>query len=264
MSLAKGLDPEEEPEELGTSTKGKRGELIVIGELLRRGFQVYLPVVDSGIDCVVDIGGGSYKEVQIKYRENTPVFSARAFKSRDSFFIVCWLSDRDRNDFWAIPSKVFQELGKPLNVKGRNYVQLQIGKESSANYAKLLPYHYNFVQFLSGATAEVHKEVQKAWKRVEGQHFRQPDYEREILAILSESAVPLSSKLIVEKVKERMGSQFSQADLEGMSRGRIRWESTARFAIYQGLKKKGLIGAKSKNQWVITSKGRDELSSKRE
>ena len=30
-----------EEEELGSSAKGKRGELIVIGELLRHGFEVF-------------------------------------------------------------------------------------------------------------------------------------------------------------------------------------------------------------------------------
>jgi hypothetical protein len=257
------LEPEEKQEELGTGAKGKRGELIVIGELLRRGFQVYLPVVDSGIDCVVNIGGGNYREVQIKYRENTPIFSARAFKPRDNFFFVCWLSDRDRNDFWAIPSRVFDELGKHISVKSRKYVQLMIGRESSPNFSKLSAYHYNFAKLLSGATPEVHERVQRAWKRVEGQHFTQPDYEREILTILSEAGRTLSSVEIVSRVKERMGPRFSQADLESISRGRTRWGSTARFAIYQGLKKKSLIEPKSKNQWTITRKGQDELSQKR-
>jgi hypothetical protein len=37
-----------------TQKTGKRGELTVIGELLKRGFDVYIPVVDTeGIDCIV-------------------------------------------------------------------------------------------------------------------------------------------------------------------------------------------------------------------
>ncbi len=46
----------EEPEDIGTLAKGKQGELIVIGKLLERGLKVYLPMVNSGIDCLVDIG----------------------------------------------------------------------------------------------------------------------------------------------------------------------------------------------------------------
>ena len=37
-----------------TQTTGKEGELRVIGELLKRGFQVYTPLVDiGGIDCII-------------------------------------------------------------------------------------------------------------------------------------------------------------------------------------------------------------------
>lgn len=106
----------------------------------------------------------------------------------------------------------------------------------------------------------MHKEVQKASRRVEGQHFKQPDFEKEILLILSKSTGPLSSLELIGMLKQRMASKFSRADLEIGNRGRTRWENTARFAIYQGLKKRGLIEATTKNQWTITSKGRIELS----
>ncbi len=62
-----------------------------------------------------------------------------------------------------------------------------------------------------------------------------------------------------------MNSRFSDADLEptkgtkGKS-NRSRWEVTARFAIYQGLKKRGLIETRrKKNEWYITPKGREAL-----
>jgi hypothetical protein len=244
-------------DELGTGAKGKRGELIVMGELLRRsGLQVYLPVVDSGVDCVVDIGGGNYREVQIKYRENSPIFAARNFRPRDSFFFVCWLSDRGGDDFWVIPSRVFHELGKPTVARGKERIQLNIGKEGSENYSKLAPFHHTFEKLLQGATTDVQRAVRKASRKVEGEHFVQREYEREILTILTEAELPMSSKQLIDKIKERMGSSFSKADLGTTSRGRTRWESTARFAIYQGLKKRKLIEAKSKNQWVITTQGR--------
>ncbi len=57
----KGLD-----EELGSVTKGKQGELIIIGKILLKGHKVYLPVVDTGIDFLVDVGKGNYKEIQVK------------------------------------------------------------------------------------------------------------------------------------------------------------------------------------------------------
>jgi len=46
-----------------TQRTGKQGEFAVIGELLRQGFDVYLPVIDiHGIDCVIRTPTG-YKEI---------------------------------------------------------------------------------------------------------------------------------------------------------------------------------------------------------
>jgi hypothetical protein len=48
---------------------GKRQEFGAIAELLRRGYDVYLTLVDDqGIDCIIRQGPGSYFDVQIKAR----------------------------------------------------------------------------------------------------------------------------------------------------------------------------------------------------
>lgn len=247
-------------DEADTGAKGKQGELLVIGELLQRGYQVYLPMVDQGIDCLVDIGGGNYKEIQIKYREDESIFNARKFVPRDSFYIACYLNSRHGREIWIIPSKVFQAKGKVVQVRGRDYIQLRIGKEGSPSYNELAEYK-NFGVLLQGASKEVRKFVSQVSKRVEGPHFKQPEFEKEVLSILSSASRPMSTKEIVSKIEERLGSRFSKADLAMLTRGRVRWEGTARFAIYQGLKKKGLITAPSKNQWVITQKGREVVVS---
>ena len=64
------------------------------------------------VDCVVDIGGGNYREIQIKYRENKAIFPAKFTRPRDNFFIDCWLNDHERDNFWTIPSKIFHKLGR--------------------------------------------------------------------------------------------------------------------------------------------------------
>ncbi len=245
-------------EELDTGAKGKAGELLVIGELLQRGYKVYVPEVDTGIDCLVDVGGGDYKEIQVKYREDEPIFNARKFSPRHNFYIACYLSSRWGRNIWIIPSKVFLARSKPIQVRGKGYLQLRIGREGSQSFNDLAEYQ-NFGALLKGATQETKKAVSKASKRVEGPHLKQPDFEKEVLAILYGATMPMPAKEIVATIKSRMESRFSRADLEMLTKGRIRWEGTARFAIYQGLKRKGLIEAKTKNQWVITPKGRDAL-----
>jgi len=55
-------------ENLESSVKGAIGEYIVIGEFLKLGFDVYLPVVDQGIDCIIRTDNGKFFEIQIKTR----------------------------------------------------------------------------------------------------------------------------------------------------------------------------------------------------
>ena len=248
----------EEEEELGTGAKGKRGELIVIGELLSRGFKVYLPQVDTGIDCIVDVGDGNYREVQIKYREKTPIFTARDFRPRDNFFFICWLVDsRGTTDYWIIPSPVFHHLARESKVNQRDYLQLAIGKEGNETYNQLAQYHHTFGALLEGASHEVKKQVSKASSaRVRGVHLTGKELEYTILSELNGLSKPLEAKGIIERLAATLGRRFEPADLEVDTEGRPRWERNARFMIYQHLKRNGMIEAKSKNQWTITNKGR--------
>src|SRR2546425_12651003 len=106
------------------------GELTVLGELLKRGFQVYQPMVDTGIDCLVDVGDGNYKEIQIKSREDDATFTARKFKSRNRLFMICSVASKRGDFLWVFPSAVFHEnatLSK--DKRGKENFQLRIGFE---------------------------------------------------------------------------------------------------------------------------------------
>jgi len=173
---------------------------------------------------------------------------------RDSLFIVCSLLTK--NELWIIPSKVFYE--KSVSVKGtrdKEYVRLNIGREGSATYEELRTYRDNFVQLTQGATSRVKKELERASRIILEKHLTQSQAELKILQILSNSKSVLSTREIVKFVKEMLERDFTKADLQELSHGRLRWEVTTRFAIYQGLKKKNMIESKGKNQWVITDKG---------
>lgn len=253
------MDRQDEEEELGTTTKGKRGELIVIGELLRRSFEVFTPVVDSGIDCLVKAGEGNYKEIQIKYRENSPIFNVRGLKPRDGFFIICYLKSQYEEHMWVVPSKVFYEKGRPIQVRGREARQLIVGKEGSDVWESLRFYDRNFNALLSGATKDVRNAVHEASQRIKEPHFTQSDFEREILSMLAAETQPLGRKEIVRRLHERLGGRFSDADREELSRGGPRWEKNARWAITT-LNQRRLIEAKARNQWLITAKGREAFA----
>ena len=124
---------------------GKEGELRVIGELLRKGFDVYLPAVDvGGIDCIIKTQKG-YKEIQIKTRSEakTLLFDVKEFTPRENFFIICY-NLKEPDTFWVIPSKVFKENSQYLKKYGR--FRLILGDEDSKMRRKLQFYRNNFFQ----------------------------------------------------------------------------------------------------------------------
>jgi hypothetical protein len=147
-----------------TQTIGKQGELMVIGELLKRGFDVYLPAVDiGGVDCIIKTETG-YKEIQIKTRESAQIllFDVKNFTPRDNFFIICY-NLKEPDTFWVIPSKVFKENSQFLKKYGR--LRLIIGDEDSKMRKKLHIYRNNFFQLKEG-TKEAIKELKPVIKKV--------------------------------------------------------------------------------------------------
>jgi hypothetical protein len=251
--------------DIGTSAQGKRWEFFTFGRLLEKGYSVFIPAVDNeGIDCLVDVGHGRYKEVQVKSSARG-TFIVRNFEARDGYYIVCVLAgphSQQPEEVWVIPSKLFGKLGHSTKDGG---AQLAIGKPLSANYETLREHRDNFDHLLKGASEEVKSAVHQASKRVEGPHLKRADYEREVLELLSsDPAAGMPTRVIITNLEHRMRDRFSKADLEptkgtkGKS-NRKRWEVTARFAIYQGLKKKGLISSDGKSGWIITLKGRASI-----
>jgi hypothetical protein len=149
-----------------TQTTGKEGELRVIGELLRRGFEVYLPLVDiGGIDCVIktDIG---YREIQIKTRESAKIilFQVKKFTPRDDLFIICY-NLKEPDTFWVIPSKVYKNVSRIVNTKRGQAFRLVLGDEDSRMRRKLHIYRNNFFQLREG-TKEAAEELKPVVRKV--------------------------------------------------------------------------------------------------
>jgi hypothetical protein len=91
---------------------GKIGELHVFGELLRRGVNPYVPLVDrEGIDAVIRRRDGTYVELQIKTIATPQYprwFGARISRPRHQLFMVCVSLATDPSETWIIPSHVFK------------------------------------------------------------------------------------------------------------------------------------------------------------
>lgn len=101
---------------------GKRQEYVVVAELLRRGFDVYMTLVDDqGIDCIIRLDENTYVDIQIKARskraKNWNLFAAMVIEPRDNYFFIFYLETNDT--FWVMPSHHVVQQGN-RNRTGKN------------------------------------------------------------------------------------------------------------------------------------------------
>ncbi len=111
-----------------TASFGKRQEYSVIAELLKRGFDVYMTLVDDqGIDCVLRVDDKKYLDVQIKAKSKEAkqwnFFAAMSFDVRDNFYFIFYTEKN--NNLWVIPSKDVKELGIE-NKSGKNVGKISL------------------------------------------------------------------------------------------------------------------------------------------
>lgn len=103
---------------------GKRIEFWLIGQMLKEGLDVYVPLVDdNAIDAVVRRDDGSFVEVQIKARSqdvnpgDAALFSAISHERRDNYWFVFY-SER-LSTMWVMTSQEFI-LESVQNKNGKN------------------------------------------------------------------------------------------------------------------------------------------------
>ena len=100
--------------EITTQQKGKRAEFLVFGELVRRGADLYLPIIDMGIDAVIRQKDGNYLEIQVKSTKAPGMagwFNAYDldYYAEKRFFIVCVDLSKQPPETWILPSAVFKK-----------------------------------------------------------------------------------------------------------------------------------------------------------
>lgn len=95
-----------------SSSFGKRQEFIAVAELLRRGFDVYMTLVDDQqIDCIIrleDEGVPRYLDIQIKARSKEAIHAATFAaltirKPRKDFWFIFY--SEMANTYWVMPSE---------------------------------------------------------------------------------------------------------------------------------------------------------------
>ncbi|MGI9558647.1 MAG: hypothetical protein ACR2NQ_03115 [Thermodesulfobacteriota bacterium] len=104
---------------------GKRIEFWIIGEMMKEGLDVYVPLVDDmGIDAIVRQSEGKFIEVQIKARSkdvknprDAALFSAIKHEHRENYWFVFYSEGMDTK--WIMSSEEFIEESRQ-NDKGKN------------------------------------------------------------------------------------------------------------------------------------------------
>lgn len=134
---------------------GKRQEYIAVAELLRRGHDVYMTLVDDQqIDCVIrqeKNGELRYLDIQVKARsidaKNPALFAAMEIRSpRENFYYVFYSESAGK--YWIIPSLVLVKEAHQ-NKEGKNKGKFSItfaikGKEEVKGRPKFAEYEDAF------------------------------------------------------------------------------------------------------------------------
>lgn len=100
--------------------KGKAIEHYFIYELLKNDFEIFVPVLDKGIDLIIKDREGGLVEVQVKSRvikNGDDCFKIKDFTPKENFFIIC--HNITTNDFFCMPSKKFHEKSESYTEQNR-------------------------------------------------------------------------------------------------------------------------------------------------
>jgi len=107
-----------------TAGFGKRIEFWIIGEMLKQGLDVYVPLVDdNAIDAVIRRPDGSFIEVQIKARSkdvadgDAALFAAIPHEHRNNYWFIFYSERLD--SMWIMSSEEFIKESYQ-NKKGKN------------------------------------------------------------------------------------------------------------------------------------------------
>lgn len=133
-----------------SASMGKRQEYSAVAELLKRGFDVYMTLVDDQqIDCIVRINSSRYLDIQIKARgkdvNNPGHFPQLKINSNSkNYFFIFY--DETLSTYWVIPSADVIKKGsqaKSGKNKGTYSIRL-VSKVSKKKFPKWQSYENNF------------------------------------------------------------------------------------------------------------------------
>ena len=144
---------------IGTTEKGKLGELYVFRRLIERGAMPFLPIADvGGVDAVVRKKDGTYVEIQVKATwppEQAGYFNVKSLIPRKNLFIVCLIMGGEIPEAWILPSAIFVNHATMRKMDNKTVYLLSLGlgetKLEQSRREKLTEYRENW-SLLTGDT----------------------------------------------------------------------------------------------------------------
>ncbi len=143
---------------IGDLRKGKSAEYFVFSELIKRGADLYLPVIDIGIDAILRKKDGTYIEIQVKSTEKEDqagyfnVYNINEHPE-EKFFIICVdmnednLIEKGKPNIWVLPATDF----KKYMVSGcRLPIYERSRKHNDEVRSELLKNHFYAWELLTG------------------------------------------------------------------------------------------------------------------
>lgn len=143
---------------------GKRGEFLVLGQLLERGASLYVPVVDAqGIDAIIRLAHGQFLEIQIKSvatAKSKRWFQVFNLDPRPDFYIIGVALSVTPPEAWIFPSEIFAEHAtRSTDKNGKQIFDLDldsgIRKHGQPLIEVLGEYLYAWSQLLDEDPAEI-------------------------------------------------------------------------------------------------------------
>jgi hypothetical protein len=110
--------------------KGKRAEFLVFAELIREGADVYLPIIDTGIDAIVRREDGTQLDIQVKSTKKGWSLAAWVPDNlqllQRRFIVWVDMSKSEENpEIWVFPGESFKDYS------------IKIGAEQGFTYRRL-------------------------------------------------------------------------------------------------------------------------------
>ena len=108
--------------ETTSQQKGKRAEFLVFGELIKRRADVYLPIIDTGIDAIVRREDGTHLDIQVKSTEKGWSLAAWIPDNlqllRRRFIIWVDMSKSKENpEIWVFPGAIFKDYSTKIGAE---------------------------------------------------------------------------------------------------------------------------------------------------